>query len=116
MAKLALGLATIALVLSGVAMFKTPDGATSDPLGGTSVYQKTSFMEGLFVGRNRHIDIQNDGDITIGSTATTTLDFNFACFQFNPTSTATNVKIRATTTASGIALGSAFYSSYGTCQ
>lgn len=53
------------------------------------------------------------GNNVFGGSATTSTDFNLMCWQVNPTSTATNVRvIPATTTIPGY---SAFYMQFGTC-
>ena len=56
----------IAVIALGVAMFKTPIA----PLGGLSHMQKESFIQGLFGGTNRQLDISNDGELTVGTNGT----------------------------------------------
>lgn len=112
--KIILVIATLALVIAGVA-FALRSGLFLGSSGATH-YQKESFVEGLFAGKSREVEITRTGDVNIGggtlnvrtaNTATSTIIGG--CFQFYATSTATALKFQASTTP-GV-----MYSQYGSC-
>lgn len=65
--KIGTGIAVLALILSGVAMYLVAQPS----FGGTTEYQKKSFLAGLFAGNNRQFSIDELGQ---GSFATTSAE------------------------------------------
>lgn len=57
--------AIIAVVIVGVAMYRL----AGPLLGGAVHYVKESFVEGLYVGTSRQVEIDRDGRVTLGSKA-----------------------------------------------
>lgn len=123
-------IAILALVIAGVAMFR------SAPAGndlGTVRFEKDSFTEGIFVGTNRQVGIARTGALTSSASValtstfsqitagTTTAKFKSSttkgtCFELNATSTATtiNMTFAATTTGQSV-VGLIPQLRYGVC-
>ena len=62
------GIATLALVIAGVVVF----GGSSSPSGGTTSYQRQSFLEGFWAGTGRQLNVSRAGVITSSAGATFT--------------------------------------------
>jgi hypothetical protein len=116
--KIALVIAALAFLVSGVAIFKTP----SAPLGGIGHQQKESFTQGLWAGNSRQFEVDNTGDVTAGdvtlttsNTATSTLIVG--CIQMYATSTASPGYLTFTSASTTGATGTSFLPSwtFGTC-
>jgi len=111
--KLALGLAILALVvaISVAVKFQAPE-----ILGGTAHFQKESFVEGLYAGTGRQFNVSRTGLLTTGANVvittsnTATSSLQVGCIDTYATSTATAIRLSATTTP-GIA-----YWTYGSCS
>ncbi len=71
MQKLTLGIAVLALIVGGVAIYQGNDGGPS--VGGES-YQKESFLEGFYAGAGRPFQVSRTGVLT--STVGATFDTN----------------------------------------
>lgn len=93
MQKIAIGIAVLALIVSGFAI--TRDHGSGVAVGGTS-YQKEAFYEGLFAGTRRQFEVDRDGEMSIGSAGTDVARLNFGTCYLAPSS--------ATITASSTAL------------
>jgi hypothetical protein len=65
--KIALGIAILALVVAGVAIVKGGNAS----FGGTTEFQKKSFVEGLFAGNSRQLEITRNGALKIGDNGAT---------------------------------------------
>jgi hypothetical protein len=106
-------ISAIALIIAIVGVFTPAGTIVSNSLGNaTADFWDTAEgykVDGVTV-------ISGAGAITNGTNpaATSTLKLNFVCIQTYPTSTATAVRIVATTTASGLA-GGAFFGEFGSC-
>lgn len=66
MNKIILGVVALVLIVGGVAIYQKSSNP-SDPLAGTSNFEKQSFVEGLFGGRNRSFDVNRNGNVSYGS-------------------------------------------------
>lgn len=62
----AIGIAILALVIAGVAMFQSPGTL----FGGTTEYQKKSFYEGLYAGTGRQFHVNREGIFSTSRAAT----------------------------------------------
>ncbi len=115
---------TVGLVIAGVIVSVLFSGMmlnSRDTLGGVYNEVSNTFRGGLSVGTTNQATISatgaitTSGGVTLGSgAATTSLIANLFCMQIYPTSTATAVKLTATTTASGLA-GGPLFGQFGTC-
>lgn len=120
-------IAILAMVIAlGVAI--TGGSSTTDTkLGGTVEYIKKSFVEGLFAGNNRQVEIQNDGDIstsgdltvsggnlTLTTSNSATSSLIVGCVQSYPTSTATAVVYKLYAAATSTFSGTVYWN-YGSC-
>jgi len=75
--KITLGIAVIALIVGGVAITRSNQVVpTETTLGATTVFQKTSFTEGLFAGSGRQVEISRDGGFKLGSSGTAVTRIN----------------------------------------
>jgi hypothetical protein len=108
-------ISAIALIIAIVGVFTPVGSIVSDSLGNVTAdfwdAAEGYKVDGVTV-------ISGAGAITNGTSpsATSTLTLNLFCIQVYPTSTATAVKIQATTSANIGSVGySPFFSSFGTC-
>ena len=114
---LGIGIAILALVVSGFAVYLgTPGDSFS---GGSQSWTKQSFMQGFWAGTGRQLNVTNagvltssangtfadltlsGGDLTVTTTNTATSSIEVGCVDSYATSTATAVRLSATTTVTG---------------
>lgn len=103
MNKILTWVAIVAVAIIAVLGWFSP--LATDVLGGDTNYDSIVLSDDLTVA----------DDVIVGGTATSTINLNLFCIEVHPTSTATAVKITATTSNIGAGGTSPFVSAFGTC-
>jgi len=110
-----LGVAIVAILVIGVAANRGGENL----VGGTTQYQKVSFVEGLYAGTNRGVNIDRSGlNLTVSTSNTATSTVAFGCWETTATSTETVMRVEAvaSTTAPTNGSGVILVASYGACS